>query len=470
VNAALPTQAADRAAAVAALAARFGDALSTNAGVRDSHGRGEGMSDAAPPDAVLFARSTAEVADAVRLCSAHAMPVIPHGAGSSLEGQLLALSGGLSLDLTGMDRILAVNPDDLDCHVETGVTREALNAHLRDMGLFMPLDPGANATLGGMAATRASGTNAVRYGTMREVTLGLTVVTPQGEIIHTGGRARKSSAGYDLTRLYVGSEGTLGVITELRLRLFGIPETIAAAVVQFASVEGAVAAVTQTLQLGVPIARIELLDALQMRACIAWSKLDGLAETPTLFLEFHGSPAAVAEQVETVRALAEANGGGQFRWADTAEARSKLWKARHEGYHAARGLAPGKAAFATDACVPIASLGAAIAEATAKAAELGLLAPVIGHVGDGNFHMLVLHDPADAAETARAEALAEAVTRIALTHGGTITGEHGVGVHKLGAMAAEHGPALHVMAAIKRALDPQGIMNPGKTVPAAAFA
>jgi D-lactate dehydrogenase (cytochrome) len=470
VNAPLPASPADRSAALAALAARFGTALSTNPGVREAHGRGEGMSDAAAPDAVLFARSTAEVADAVAICAAHGLPVIPHGAGTSLEGQLLALEGGLSLDLTGMDRILAVHADDLDCHVEAGVTREALNAHLRDSGLFFPLDPGANATLGGMAATRASGTNAVRYGTMREVVLGLTVVTPQGEVIHTGGRARKSAAGYDLTRLYVGSEGTLGVITELRLRLFGIPETIASAVVQFAGIEGAVTTVTQTLQMGVPVARIELLDALQMRASIRWSKLEGLAEAPTLFLEFHGSPASVAEQVETVRALAEANGGGAFQWADTAEARNRLWKARHEGYHAARALAPGKAAFATDACVPIAALGAAIAEATARAGALGLLAPVIGHVGDGNFHMLVLHDPADPAELARAEALTEAVSAIALAHGGTITGEHGVGVHKLGKMPAEHGAALGVMAAIKRALDPQGIMNPGKTVPAAAFA
>jgi D-lactate dehydrogenase (cytochrome) len=467
VNAPLPPR-PDRTAAVTALAVRFGDALSVHPGVRDGHGRGEGMSDAAAPDAVLFARSTPDVADAVAICAAHGLPVIAHGAGTSLEGQLLALQGGLSIDLTPMDRILGVNADDLDCHVEAGVTREGLNAHLRDTGLFFPLDPGANATLGGMAATRASGTNAVRYGTMREVVLGLTVVTPHGEVITTGGRARKSSAGYDLTRLYVGSEGTLGVITELRLRLFGVPETIVAAVVQFDALDGAVTTVTQTLQMGVPMARIELLDALQMEACIRWSKLDGLAAAPTLFLEFHGSPAAVAEQVETVAALAAGNGGGALASAATQEERSRLWKARHEAYHAARALAPGKAAFATDACVPIAALGEAIREAQAKAAELRLVAPIVGHVGDGNFHMLVLHDPADADELARADALTDAVAMIALAHGGTITGEHGVGVHKLAKMAAEHGAALGVMAAIKRALDPAGIMNPGKTVPAAA--
>jgi len=464
-----PRPPSDTAAAILALRARFGERVATSDAIRAAHGRGEGLHDLLPPDAVVFARSTDDAAAAVAICAEHRTPVIPFGVGTSLEGQIQAVMGGISLDLSGMDRILAVNAADLDCRVEAGVTREALNAHIRSDGLFFPLDPGANATLGGMAATRASGTNAVRYGTMREVTLGLTVVTPQGRVIRTGGRARKSAAGYDLTRLYVGSEGTLGVITELQLRLFGLPETIAAAVCPFPTLAGAVEAVTLILQMGIPLARIELLDALQMRACIAHSRLEGMAETPTLFLEFHGAPAGVDEQIAQVRAIVGEIGGGEPRWATRPEDRTQLWTARHNAYWASRSLRPGCEAFSTDACVPISALPAAIGEAQAAAEASGLVCPIVGHVGDGNFHMLVLFDPADAAERERAEALSETIAHIALRHGGTISGEHGVGLHKLGSMAAEHGDdALAVMRAVKTALDPHGIMNPGKTVPAAA--
>ncbi len=453
--------------AVTRLRARLGEQVVTGAAVRDAHGRGEGLHDIMPPDAVVFARSTADVAAVVGVCHETRVPVIPYGVGTSLEGQIQAVHGGICLDLSGMDQVLAVNGGDLDCRVEAGVTREALNAHVKVEGLFFPLDPGANATLGGMAATRASGTNAVRYGTMREVTLGLTVVTPDGGIIRTGGRARKSAAGYDLTRLYVGSEGTLGVITELQLRLFGIPETIAAAVCQFETLRGAIEAVTMVLQLGVPMARIELLDAVQMRACIGYSKLTGFAEAPTLFLEFHGAPASVDEQVAQVAEVAALHGGGELRWAKAQEERTALWTARHNAYWAARSLRPGCETFATDACVPISALADCILETTVEAEALGLLAPVVGHVGDGNFHMLVLFDPADAAERGRAETLAGNIAARSLRLGGTISGEHGVGLHKLGMMAAEHGEALAVMRALQAALDPRGIMNPGKMVPAA---
>lgn len=453
---------------VASLRAHFGERLATTDAHRQSHGRGEGVHESHLPDAVVFARSTEEVARVVSSCAAARVPVIAFGTGTSLEGHLAALEGGISLDLSGMDRVVEVSAADLDCKVEAGVTREALNAHLRDTGLFFPLDPGANASLGGMAATRASGTNAVRYGTMKDVVLGLTVVTPDGAVIETGGRARKSSAGYDLTRLYIGSEGTLGVITEVRLKLFGIPEAITAAVCQFETLAGAVGAVTDVLGMGVAIARIELLDAVQMQASIGFSRLEGLAAVPTLFLEFHGSPAAVAEQVELVEAVATSHGGGALRRATTTEARNALWKARHDAYWAARSLKPGKESFATDACVPLSALAATIEACVERADALGLVAPIVGHVGDGNFHMLVLHDPADAGEMAAAEELTREVARISLAHGGTITGEHGIGIHKLAAMADEHSAAaLDVMRRIKRALDPDGIMNPGKTVPGA---
>jgi len=457
------TRAAD---ALAALGERFGDRLQSAAAIREQHGAIEGMVGGGFPDAVLFARSTEDVAAAVALCAEHRLPVIAHGAGSSLEGQLAAVRGGLSIDLTQMNRVLEVNQGDLDVRVEAGVTREALNEELRDQGLFFPLDPGANATLGGMAATRASGTNAVRYGTMREVTLGLTVVTSTGEIIRTGTRARKSSAGYDLTRLFVGSEGTLGIITELSLRVFGIPEEIASAVVQFDELEGAVEAVMLMMQLGLPLARIELLDAVQMGACIAYSDLAEFEPAPTLFIEFHGSPAGVAEQVETVRAIVADFGGGAMQFATKTEDRNRLWTARHNAWFAAKSLRPGAEAFATDACVPISRLAEAVASAKAEAKAAGLEAPLVGHVGDGNFHMLLLFDPGSDEERAKAHALSDAVARIAIGLGGTATGEHGIGLHKLSTMESEHGAgALGVMARIKQALDPLDIMNPGKTVP-----
>jgi D-lactate dehydrogenase (cytochrome) len=432
--------------ALAALAARFGDRLQQGAAIRAQHGPLEGMGGASP-DAVLFARSTSEVADAVRICAAHRFPVIAHGAGTSLEGQLAAIRGGLSLDLTVMDRLVEVNADDLDVKVEAGMTREALNSELRTHGLFFPLDPGANATLGGMAATRASGTNAVRYGTMREVTLGLTVVSAAGEVLHTGTRARKSASGYDLTRLFIGSEGTLGIITELRLRVFGIPEQIASAVVQFEELASAVQTVMMVMQTGVPIARIELLDELQMEACIRWSGLDD-------------------EQVETVRAIAAEMGSGPLRLATLTEDRNRLWRARHNAWFASKALRPGSEAFATDACVPISRLADAIGEARELAATAGLLAPIVGHVGDGNFHMLLLYDPASPAERAAAERLSDDIAQLAIRLGGTATGEHGIGLHKLDAMRSEHDPAaLATMAALKRTLDPHNILNPGKMIP-----
>ncbi|MFO6448332.1 FAD-binding oxidoreductase [Erythrobacter sp. NE805] len=450
---------------VAELHGLLGERVATGEAVRAAHGHGEGLQDPMLPDAVVFARSTEDVVTTVNAARRFGVPVIPFGVGTSLEGQIQALHGGISLDLSGMDRVIEVNEGDLDCRVEAGVTREALNHAIRDKGLFFPLDPGANATLGGMAATRASGTNAVRYGTMREVTLGLTVVTPQGEVIRTGTRARKSSAGYDLTRLYVGSEGTLGVITELQLRLFGIPEQIAAGLCQFETLRGAVEAVTVLLQMGIPLARIELLDELQIKACIAHSGLGGLAEQPTLFFEFHGSPAAVREQIEQVRAVADSFGGGAFDWAERQEDRTRLWTARHNAYWAARALKPGFESFATDACVPISRLADCILETREAAQASGLTCPIVGHVGDGNFHLLVLFRPDDAAERARADALVAGIAERALRMGGTITGEHGVGLHKLAHMAEEHGEALAVMRRIKRALDPDGLMNPGKTVP-----
>lgn len=458
---------ADTLAGVAGqLAALLGDRATTSPGVRGQHAGGEGIHAASPPDIVVFPQSTEEVAAVVRICAAADVPIVPFGAGTSLEGHVTALRGGVAISLVRMDRVLEVNDADLDCRIEAGVTREALNAHLRDRGLFFPLDPGANATLGGMAATRASGTNAVRYGTMREVTLGLTVVTAAGEVIRTGGRARKSSAGYDLTRLFVGSEGTLGVITEVQLRLFGIPEQIASGVCVFDDVESAVGAVTMVIQLGVPVARIEFLDALQMRGCIGYSKLEGFAEKPTLFLEFHGSPTSVADQIAQVEGVIADFGGSDFRWATREEERSALWKARHNAYHAAKSLGPGKHALTTDACVPISALPAVIAEAQAEAARTGLICPIVGHVGDGNFHVMILYDAASPAETADAEALSHHIARAAIAHGGTCTGEHGIGMHKLDLLEEEHGPGVEVMRQVKRALDPRGILNPGKTVPA----
>jgi D-lactate dehydrogenase (cytochrome) len=458
---------ADFQAVAERLSALLGDRFSTSDAVRGEHARGEAFSDVYPPDGVIFPRSTAEVAAAIRICAGEGVPIIPFGVGTSLEGHVQAIHGGVTFDMSGLDRIINVAPADLDCRVEAGVTREALNAHLRDQGLFFPLDPGANATLGGMASTRASGTNAVRYGTMREVTLGLTVVTPTGEVITTGGRARKSSTGYDLTRLYVGSEGTLGVITELQLRLFGIPETVIAGLCQFQSVRPAIEAVTTILQMGLPVARIEFLDALQMEACIAYSRLEDLEPRPTLFIELHGSLAAVVDQRATMIELLEGFGGDAPRWAERQEDRTRLWTARHNAYWAARALRPGFETITTDACVPISALPDVIEACKADADDLGLACPVVGHVGDGNFHMLILHRPE---ERTIADRLAEAVARRAIAYGGTASGEHGIGLHRMPLLFEEHGAAVSVMRAIKHALDPANIMNPGKLIPPAGSA
>ena len=443
----------------------YGERAVTAQAVREQHSHGEGLADAALPDVVVFPHTNDEVAAIVRVCNAARIPIIAFGVGTSLEGHVAALYGGVCLDFSQMNRVLEVNDADLDCRVQAGVTREQLNAELKGTGLFFPIDPGANATIGGMASTRASGTNAVRYGTMRENVLGLTVVTADGRIVKTGGRARKSSAGYDLTRLLVGSEGTLGLITEVQLRLYGLPEAISAAVCQFPDLKSAVDTVIVAMQLGIPVARIELLDDVQMDACIRYSQLAEFAPKPTLFFEFHGSEAGVREQAETIQSLAADHGGSRFQWATKPEDRSRLWKARHNAYYAALALAPGKQGFATDACVPISRLTDCVLETQADIVQTGLIAPIVGHVGDGNFHLVVLFDPASADERAKAEALAARVAMRAISMGGTCTGEHGVGMHKLDALVAEHGDAVTLMQAVKRALDPHDILNPGKTVP-----
>ncbi len=457
--------AADVDAVVGLLRRDFAERAVTTTAVREQHGHGEGLADAGVPDVVVFPHTNEEVAGIVRLCHAARVPVIAFGVGTSLEGHVAALYGGVCIDLSQMNRMLEVNAEDLDCRVQAGVTREQVNTDLKGTGLFFPIDPGANATIGGMASTRASGTNAVRYGTMRENVMGLTVVTADGRIIKTGGRARKSSAGYDLTRLFVGSEGTLGIITEIQLRLYGIPEAISAAVCQFSDLKSAVDSVITAMQLGLPVARIELLDALQMQACISYSKLEGYEAKPTLLFEFHGTEAGVREQAETMQSIAQDQGGSAFQWATQSEDRSRLWKARHNAYYAALSLAPGRHAFSTDACVPISRLTDCLLETRADLDAVGLLAPIVGHVGDGNFHVLVLYDPASVDERAQAEGIAHRVSMRAIAMGGTCTGEHGIGVHKLDALVAEHGEAVELMRTIKRAFDPLNIMNPGKTVP-----
>jgi len=441
----------------------LGERLSTSAAVREQHGRDESFHAARAPDAVAFAHGTQEVAEIVRLCAAADTPVIAFGTGTSLEGHVAALRGGVCVDLSQMREVLSVNAEDLDCRVQAGVTRKQLNEHLRDTGLFFPIDPGADASLGGMAATRASGTNAVRYGTMRENVLGLTVVTADGRVVRTGGRARKSSAGYDLTRLLVGSEGTLGVITEVQLRLYGIPEAISAAVCPFETLEGAVNTVMLTIQSGIPVARIELLDEVQMDAVNRYSKLD-YPVRPTLFFEFHGTERGVQEQAEMVGALARDFGAGDFQWAIRQEERSRLWQARHDAYYAALALRPGARGWATDVCVPISRLAECILETRRDIDESGLIVPLVGHVGDGNFHLVFLVDPERPEEMEKAAAINDRMVVRAIDMGGTCTGEHGVGYGKMAFLEREHGEALALMRAVKQALDPKGILNPGKIV------
>ena len=450
-------------AVVGALRARFGDGLSTAPAVRERHGRDESYHPSVPPDAVAFARSTEDVVEIVKICARHKVPVIPYGTGTSLEGHVAALRGGVCIDVSGMNHILQVNVDDQDVVVEPGVTRKQLNAHLRDTGLFFPIDPGADASLGGMAATRASGTNAVRYGTMRENVLSLAVVLADGRLIRTARRARKSAAGYDLTRLFVGSEGTLGVITEITLRLYGVPEAMSSAVVSFPTLDDAVNAVILTIQMGVPVARIELLDDVQMDAVNRYSGLD-YAVGPTLFLEFHGSELGVKEQVEQVQSIAAGLGGGDFKWTTRTEERNKLWQARHDAAYACKALRPGAELWATDVCVPISRLAECIHETKRDIQDNHLVAPIVGHVGDGNFHLVFVVDPDDPEEQKRAEAVNERMVMRALAMGGTCTGEHGIGYGKMDFLVAEHGEAVSVMRAIKQALDPDDIMNPGKIV------
>src|SRR5271170_5798736 len=452
------------AAVIAALAAQFGNRLVTSQAVREQHANTTTWIANEPPDAVVFPQSTEDVQRIVRLCAAERVPVIAFGAGTSLEGQVNAPRGGVSLDFRDMNRVLAVHAEDLDCIIEPGITRKQLNEHLRDRGVFFPIDPGADASLGGMAATRCSGTNAVRYGTMKDNVLALKVVTAGGEVMTTARRAKKTSSGYDLTRLMIGSEGTLGVITELTLRLTGIPEAISSGVCPFPSVEAACNAAILTIQSGIPVARVELLDALQVKACNLYSNLM-LPEVPMLFLEFHGTDASVAEQSERFGEIAAGLGGGPFDWATRAEDRSRLWQARHDAYWAARRLRPGTQALSSDVCVPISRLAECVSETQRDVAASRLLAPVVGHVGDGNFHLSLMVDLNDDDEVKRAKAMLERLVDRALAMDGTCTGEHGVCQGKMKYMQAEHGdPALAAMRAIKRALDPLDIMNPGKIV------
>ena len=450
------------AALLEALKTRFGDRCSTALVVREQHGRDESSFQVPPPAAVVFAESTADVADAVRLAGQYDVPVIPFGVGSSLEGHLLAVQGGISIDVSRMNKVVSVNAEDLTVTVQPGVTRKQLNDEIKSTGLFFPIDPGADASLGGMSATRASGTNAVRYGTMRENVLGLEVVTASGETIRTGTRAKKSSAGYDLTRLFVGSEGTLGVITEVTLRLYPIPEAISAAICSFPSIEAAVRTTIQVIQLGVPIARVELIDANSVRMVNAHSKL-GLREEPMLLMEFHGSPAGVKEQAETVQEIASEYGGNAFEWAATPEERTRLWTARHNAYFAAVQSRPGCKVISTDTCVPISRLADCLLDSVAEADASGIPYFLVGHVGDGNFHFGYLLDPDQPKEREVAEALNHQLVARALRLEGTCTGEHGVGLHKMGFLVDEAGAgAIEMMRTIKRALDPKNIMNPGK--------
>ena len=444
----------------------LGNRLSTSMAVREQHGKDQTWAAGAPPDAVAFVHGTVEVQKIVTICAKHQTPIIAYGTGTSLEGHITAPYGGITVDLSQMNKILAVNAADLDVRVEAGVTRKALNTHLRDQGLFFPIDPGADASLGGMAATRASGTNAVRYGTMRENVMGLTAVMANGEIIRTGTRAKKSSAGYDLTRLLVGSEGTLGIITEVGLKLYGIPEAMTAGVCAFPSVEAACNATIDTIQLGIPVARIELVDEEHVKALNAYSKLE-LKIAPTLFLEFHGTVAYAREQIEMFREIATGYGGGAFEWAEREEDRQKLWQARHDAFWATRAIAPGKQdVFATDVCVPISRLAESVTATQEDLRANNLYGPIIGHVGDGNFHVVLFCDRKDPHEVARVEAFYERLIMRAIAMDGTCTGEHGVGRGKMKFLKLELGRGVDLMRSVKQSLDPGNIMNPGKIVAA----
>ena len=440
---------------------RFGDRLQTGQAIREQHAHTTTWLELQAPDAVAFPETTDEVVEIVKVCAAHKVPLIPFGAGTSLEGHVNAPGGGISIDFGRMNAVLEVNPEDLDCTVQPGVTRKQLNTHLRDQGLFFPIDPGADASIGGMAATSASGTNAVRYGTMRDNVIAVQAVMADGRVIKTASRAKKTSAGYDMTRLMVGSEGTLGVITEVTLKLHGIPEAMSSAVCSFPSVEAACNAVIATIQMGIPVARIELLDALQVKACNAYSKLS-LPEEPLLLLEFHGSTASVAEQAEVFGEIAEDTGGFGFTWTTEAEKRTELWQARHDAYWASLQLRSGAKGISTDVCVPISRLADCVTEAQAKLKELDLVAPMVGHVGDGNFHTLLLIDMESDKEKAAADTFIDWLAERAIGMGGTCTGEHGIGQGKTDYLVKELGDAVMDMATIKRALDPDNILNPGK--------
>ena len=448
---------------ITAARALLGDRLTTNDAIRQQHSRGEDTTAPTMPDAVAFVQTTEEVSEILKLCHQHGLAVTPFGAGTSLEGHVNPVRAGISLDLSRMTGILEINAEDMDGLIEPGVTRQQLNEDLRDQGLFFPVDPGSVCTIGGMCATRASGTNAVRYGTIRENVLGLEVVLADGRVIHTGGRTRKAANGYDLTRLFIGSEGTLGVITKIRLRLHGIPEATSAAVCQFPTLADAVNSVITTMQLGIPVARIELLDEVQMAACIAYSKLEGYVAAPTLFLEFHGTEAGVAEQAESVQAITAEHGGSGFAWASDAQTRNKLWKARHDAYWACLAAQPGSRGIATDVCVPISRLAEALLGAKRDIEESGLMAPIVGHVGDGNFHTVILVDESKPGALDAAWELDKKIVKRALDLGGTCSGEHGIGLGKREFLEAEHGPeAMAVMRSLKVAMDPRGILNPGK--------
>lgn len=453
---------------LAALRSHFGERCSTAQAVREHHGRDESPYPAMPPDAVVFAQSIDEVAWVARHCHDHGIALIPYGAGSSLEGHLLAIQGGVCLDLSGMNQIVAVHAEDFTATVQAGVTRKQLNESLRETGLFFPIDPGADASLGGMAATRASGTNAVRYGTMRENVMSLKVVMADGRVIETSSRARKSSAGYDLTRLFVGSEGTLGIIVEVTVRLYPQPEAVSAAICNFPDLAAAVNSVIEIIQMGVPVARIEFMDAHAVRATNRYSHLS-LRESPLLLFEFHGSPGSVREQAESVQTIAREHGGQDFEWADRPEDRSRLWTARHNAYFAGLNLRPGCRSSTTDVCVPISRLAECVGETAHELNQASFPYTIVGHVGDGNFHVLMLLDPDNPDEWAESEQLNRRLVERAIAMQGTCTGEHGVGLHKQAFMRAEHGQdALDVMVALKSALDPRNVLNPGKILPPAS--